>query len=75
MEHKTSWKGTKVASPTHLLQLVHEVCRVEFDLIIGIVKTPFDNLVYDMEIAYIIGVQNQLKCSVALCAGSCDSHQ
>jgi hypothetical protein len=32
----------------HLLQLVHEVCRVEFDLVIGIVQTPFNNLVYNM---------------------------
>lgn len=57
-----------------MFQLVHEACRVEFDRIIGIVKTPFDNLVHNMKIAYIIGF-NQLKCSVALCAGSCDSHQ
>lgn len=46
-----------MASPTHLLQLVHEVCRVEFDLVIGIVQTPFNNLVYNMEIAYMISVQ------------------
>jgi hypothetical protein len=55
-----------VARPTHLLQLVHEVCCVEFDLVIGIVQTPFNNLVYNMEIAYVIVVQ--ISSNVQLCS-------
>lgn len=50
-------RGLGVVGVTDLLQLVDKVCSVGFDFIIGAVKSPLDNLVHDMEIAYLMGFQ------------------
>lgn len=47
--------STREGKANHLLQLVHKVCCIDFDLIIGIVKPPLYYLIHDMEITYDIG--------------------
>jgi hypothetical protein len=47
--------GRTLARRTDLFQLVDQIRSIEFDLIICIMKTSFDDLVHDMKIAYIIG--------------------
>lgn len=41
---------------TNLLQLIHQIGRVNLDLIICTVKASLDDLVHDMEVACRIGV-------------------
>lgn len=49
---------------TNLLQLIHEVRRIDFDLVIRVVKAPLNDLVHDMEIACRIG-DLVSSCSIA----------
>lgn len=41
----------RVGFATHLLQLIHEVCCIDLDLVIRGVNSSLDNLVHNMKIA------------------------